>query len=581
MAGSITRMSQLFLRTLRESPTDADVPSHQLLVRAGYIRRAAPGIYTWLPLGLEVLRNVERVVREEMRAIGGQEVLFPALLPREPYQVTGRWEEYGDLLFRLKDRRGSEYLLGPTHEEMFTQLVKDLYSSYKDFPLTLFQIQTKYRDEARPRGGILRGREFVMKDSYSFDLDDEGLEASYLAHRKAYQAIFRRLGLDFRIVSAVSGAMGGSASEEFLAPSPVGEDTFVSCPSCGYAANVEAVTVAAPEPQDPAAHPPLEELATPNTPTIERLADRLGVAPAQTLKCLVVKADGEPILVLVPGDREADMDRLAGQLAPAKVELFTPEDFEDHPQLAKGYVGPQGAAGRGLTVYADRRVAVGSAWVTGANAVDTHARFVVNGRDFTVERYLDVATVHSGDPCPRCGEPLALEQAIEIGHIFQLGRKYADAFTLDAAGQDGKPVRITMGSYGIGVTRAVAAVAEQTHDEFGLCWPHEIAPADVHVVAVGKGDEVLTVAEELSGRLAAAGWRVLLDDRRVAPGVAFADADLLGVGIHIVVGKALAGGQVEIKRRQTGDRHLVALTGAVEAVSQELRAATPPSPPPD
>jgi prolyl-tRNA synthetase len=577
MAGTIVRMSQLFLRTLRESPADADVPSHQLLIRAGYIRRAAPGIYSWLPLGLEVMRNVERVVREEMRAIGGQEVLFPTLLPREPYEVTGRWDDYGDLLFRLKDRRGSEYLLGPTHEEMFTKLVKDIYSSYKDYPVTLFQIQTKYRDEARPRGGTLRGREFVMKDSYSFDLDDDGLQASYQAHRQAYQAIFRRLGLDYRIVSAVSGAMGGSASEEFLAPSPVGEDTFVSCPECGYAANVEAVTVAAPAPQDPAAHPMLEDVPTPDTPTIETLAAHLGVAPAQTLKCLVVKVDGQAVLVLVPGDREGDLDRLAGTLAPATVELFTPEDFETHPQLARGYVGPQGASGRGLTVYADRRIGVGSAWVTGANSIDTHARHVVNGRDFTVDHYVDVATVHEGDPCPRCGQPLGLEQAIEIGHIFQLGRKYADAFMLDAASPDGKPIRVTMGSYGIGVSRAVAALAEQTHDQAGLCWPAEVAPADVHVVAVGKGDEVRTVAEELSGQLAAIGWRVLLDDRRVAPGVAFADADLLGVGIHVVVGKALADGQVEIKRRKTGERYLV----PVEAVSQELRAAMPPSRPPD
>jgi prolyl-tRNA synthetase len=280
--------------------------------------------------------------------------------------------------------------------------------------------------------------------------------------------------------------------------------------------------------------------------------------------------DGHAALVLVPGDREADLDRLAGTLAPATVELFTPEDFEAHPQLARGYVGPQGASERGLTVYADRRVAVGSVWVTGANSVDTHARYVVNGRDFTVDHYLDVATVHQLDPCPKCEEPLELEQAIEIGHIFQLGRKYADAFMLDAAGQDGRPVRVTMGSYGIGVSRAMAAVAEQTHDQAGLCWPAEVAPADVHVVAVGKGDEVWTVAEDLSGQLAAAGWRVILDDRKVAPGVAFADADLLGMGIHVVVGKALADGQLEIKRRRTGERYLVAVAAVVDAVSKEL-----------
>jgi prolyl-tRNA synthetase len=570
MTGSISRLSRLFFRTLRENPAEAEVASHQLLIRAGYLRRAAPGIYSWLPLGLQVLRNVERVVREEMQAIGGQEVLFPALLPRQAYEATGRWSEYGDLLFRLQDRRGSEYLLGPTHEEMFAQLVKDVCSSYKDFPLILFQIQTKYRDEARPRGGILRGREFVMKDSYSFDLDDAGLAASYLAHREAYQAMFERLGLDYRIVSAISGAMGGATSEEFLAPAPAGEDTFAACPGCGYAANVEAVTVAPPEPRDPQAHPPLEELPTPDTPTIETLAARLGAHPSETLKNVVVKVDGEPVLVLVPGDRDADLDRLRNTLDPAAVELFTPEDFSAHPELVRGYVGPQGASERGVAVYADRRIAVGTTWVTGANAVDTHARNVVNGRDFTVDRYVDVASIQEGDPCPRCGSPVTLERAIEIGHIFQLGRKYSDAFGLDALGLDGQAVRVTMGSYGVGVSRLVATLAEQSHDQAGLCWPAEVAPAHVHIVPVGKGEEQRTAALQLAAELSGNGWRVLLDDRRVAAGVAFADADLLGMPVQVIVGKGLAQGTIELKRRRNGERQQVPLTGALEAVARMI-----------
>jgi prolyl-tRNA synthetase len=568
VTGSIQRLSRLFLRTLRENPAEAEVPSHQLLIRAGYLRRVAPGIYSWLPLGLQVLRNVERVVREEMEAIGGQEVLLPALLPRQAYEATGRWAEYGDLLFRLRDRRGNDYSLGPTHEEVFAQLVKEVCTSYKDLPLVLFQIQTKYRDEARPRGGILRGREFVMKDSYSFDLDDAGLEAAYLAHRAAYQAIFGRLSLDYRIVSALSGAMGGSTSEEFLAPSAVGEDAFAACSVCGYAANVEAVTAAVPESRDPHAYPSLEELATPETPTIETLAARLGVPPSATLKNVVVKVDGAPVLVLVPGNRDADLDRLRTTLEPSPVELFTAEDFSAHPELVRGYVGPQGASERGLAVYADRRVAVGTAWVTGANAIDTHARNVVNGRDFGVDRYVDVASIQAGDPCPQCGSPITLERAIEIGHIFQLGRKYTDAFALDALGPDGKPIRVTMGSYGIGVSRAVAAVAEQTHDEAGLCWPAEIAPADVHIIPAGKGEEARNVAEELASRLAVNGWRVLLDDRRLAAGVAFADADLLGMPVQLIVGKALAQGKIELKQRGTGERQQIPLTDVAQAVAQ-------------
>ncbi|MGW1073972.1 proline--tRNA ligase [Streptomyces sp. NPDC002537] len=546
----VQRMSTAMLKTLRDDPADAETASHRLLVRAGYVRRSTAGVWTWLPLGKKVLDNVSRVVREEMDAIGAQEVLLPALLPKEPYEASGRWEEYGDLLFRLKDRKGAEYLLGPTHEEIFTLTVKDQCASYKDLPVTLYQIQTKYRDEARPRSGVLRGREFQMKDSYSFDTTDEGLAESYRLHRAAYVRIFERLGLDYRIVSAVSGAMGGSASEEFLAPAAAGEDTFADCPACDYAANTEAVTVSVP-PADGTAHGPLEELDTPATPTIETLAARLGVPASATLKNLLVKVDGEITAVGVPGDREVDLGKLGEHLAPAVVELVTADDFTGRPELVRGYVGPQGLAVRYI---ADPRVAPGTAWITGANKADTHARNVVCGRDFEVDQYLDVVVVEPGDPCPRCGAGLEIGRAIEIGHIFQLGRKYADVFGLDVLGPQGKPVRVTMGSYGIGVSRAVAALAEQTHDEAGLCWPREVAPADVHIVAAGKALQT-ELALELADKLGASGVRVLVDDRAgVSPGVKFTDAELIGVPTILVVGRGAAAGIVELKDRRTGER---------------------------
>ncbi|WP_314244468.1 proline--tRNA ligase [Streptomyces sp. DSM 40907] len=559
----VQRMSRLMAKTLREDPADAETLSHRLLVRAGYVRRSSAGVWTWLPLGKRVLDNVSRVVREEMDAIGAQEVLLPALLPKEPYEVSGRWSEYGDLLFRLKDRKGADYLLGPTHEEIFTLVVKDQCTSYKDLPVMLYQIQTKYRDEARPRSGVLRGREFQMKDSYSFDVSDEGLEESYRLHREAYVRIFERLGLDHRIVSAVSGAMGGSASEEFLAPAEAGEDTFVDCPSCDYAANTEAVTFAlAPV---TAEHPAPEEVDTPDTPTIETLAAHLGVPASATLKNLLVKVDGEITAVGVPGDREVDLGKLGEHLAPAVVELVTAEDFEGRPDLVRGYVGPQGL--EKVRYLADPRVAPGTSWVTGANRADTHARNVVCGRDFEVDRYLDVVVVEPGDPCPSCGAGLKLDRAIEIGHIFQLGRKYADAFGLDVLGREGKPVRVTMGSYGIGVSRAVAALAEQTADERGLCWPAAVAPADVHVVAAGKAVP-LALAEEAATALAAAGLRVLLDDRPgLSPGVKLTDAELIGVPWILVAGRRSADGVVELQHRASGTREELPLTEALSRLT--------------
>ncbi len=574
------RLSTLLLKTLREDPADAEVPSHKLLVRGGYIRRWAPGVYSLLPLGQAVIDNISKVVIQEMNAIGGQQVTFPALLPREYYEVTGRWTEYGDTLFRLKDRRNNDFLLGPTHEELFTLLVKDLCSSYKDLPLILFQIQAKYRDEARPRSGILRGREFLMKDSYSFDVTDEGLAANYALHRNAYVQIFQRLGIDYRIVSAMSGAMGGSQSEEFLAPSPVGEDTFVTCTNCDYSANVEAVQVAPPAPVDASAQPPaMRKLHTPEAPGIAALvahlndAYALNVTAKDLLKNIAFKADGKPILVLVPGDREVDAERLAAAIAPAKLDLFEEEDFATFPHLVKGYISAIGMGANGVTVYADPRIAAGSSWATGANEFEHHVVDAVVGRDFVVDQYIEVATVAQGDPCPRCGSPLALDRAIEIGHIFQLGRKYADAFSLDVLGPDGKPARVTMGSYGIGVTRAMAVIAEQLHDELGLVWPEEVAPAKVHVVATGKENQI-AVALDLAAQLEAKGISTLVDDRPgVSPGVKFKDAELLGMPWIVVVGKNLADGMVELRNRRTGEATTVATDGLVDSVVDSLAGA--------
>jgi prolyl-tRNA synthetase len=585
----ITRMSELFLRTLRDDPADAEVPSHKLLIRAGYVRPIAPGLYSWLPLGLKVLRNIERIVREEMNAIGGQEILFPALLPRAPYETTNRWTEYGDGVFRLKDRRGNDYLLGPTHEELFTLTVKGEYSSYKDFPLTLYQIQTTSRDEARPRAGILRGREFVMKDSYSFDIDAAGLKSAYHAHREAYQRIFDRLAVRYVIVSAVSGAMGGSASEEFLAESPIGEDTFVRCLESGYAANVEAVITAQPESK------PAEEVAglpaaqvhdTGDTPTIATLvawanqADiglGLGrpVTAADTLKNVLVKVrqpggDWELLAIGVPGDRDIDDKRLGAALEPAEYAFLDEADFARYPFLVKGYIGPQALRDNDVRYLIDPRVVDGTSWITGADEPGRHVVGLVAGRDFTADGTIEAAEVREGDPAPDGAGPLVMARGIEIGHIFQLGRKYTDAFSADVLGENGKPVRLTMGSYGIGVSRLVAVVAEQHHDELGLRWPSSVAPFDVHLVIANKDAEARLGAANLAADLDKVGIEVLLDDRQASPGVKFKDAELIGVPWIVVVGRGWADGRVELRNRFTGETTEVAVG---DSLATEIVAA--------
>jgi len=592
-------MSELFVRTLREDPADAEVPSHRWLVRAGYIRRAAPGIYTWLPLGYRVLRKVEQIVREEMDAIGAQELHFPALLPKEPYEASGRWTEYGEGIFRLHDRKGAEYLLGPTHEEMFTLLVKDLYSSYKDLPLSLYQIQTKYRDEARPRAGLLRGREFVMKDSYSFDIDDEGLAKSYAAHRDAYIKIFNRLGFEYVIVHAMSGAMGGSASEEFLAVAENGEDTFVRSPG-GYAANVEAVRTPPPQPltydDAPAAH--VED--TPDTPTIGTLVDLANARfprtdrpwhASDTLKnvvVMIIEVDGtrHPLIIGVPGDREVDMKRLAAQLEPAVPEPFSDEDFVTHPELVRGYIGPVRLTGAAQLVavlgeesmtqiryLVDPRVVTGTRWLTGANEPGRHLFDLTCGRDFTADGIIEAAEIREGDAAPDGSGPLTLARGIEMGHIFQLGRKYSDPLGLKVLDQNGKLVTVTMGSYGVGISRAVAAVVEGTCDEKGLRWPPELAPFDVHVLAAGKDDLVTTTAADLSVQLDEAGVSVLLDDRSVSPGVKFADSEILGMPTIVVIGRGLSRGVVEVRDRQSGEHVEVAVEDALTEILAAVHAS--------
>ena len=597
MTGRLLRMSTLFVRTLRDDPNDAEVPSHRLLVRAGYIRRVAPGMYTWLPLGLRVLRRIEAIIREEMDDMGAQELSFPALLPKEPYEATGRWTDYGPNIFRLQDRKGADYLLGPTHEEMFTLVVKDLYSSYKDLPLSIYQIQTKYRDEARPRAGLLRGREFVMKDSYSFDVDDAGLEKSYQQHRDAYIRIFDRLGFDYVIVKATSGAMGGSASEEFLAKAEVGEDTYVRCTACDYAANVEAVRVRAPEAistesngwgDAPAAH--AED--TPDTPTIDTLVDHLNAtfprddrpwAAGDTLTNVLVSLvhpDGtrEPLAIGVPGDREVDQKRLEGQLEPIEVEPMDEGELAKHPALVKGYIGPEvlGEESKsGIRYLVDPRVVEGTRWVTGANVSGSHVVDLVAGRDFTPDGTIEAADVRDGDECPNCTEgTLESARGVEMGHIFQLGRKYAEALGLKVLDENGKLVTVTMGSYGIGPSRAVAAIAEGTLDDIGLCWPRNVAPADVHVVAAGKDDAIFEAAEKLAADLTAQGVEVLLDDRRgkVSPGVKFKDAELIGVPTIVTVGRGLADGTVEVRDRRTGEREEVAVDAAAARVLEAVRS---------
>lgn len=609
MTSNTLRMSTMFLRTLREDPADADVDSAKLLQRAGYIRKAAPGIWTWLPLGLRVLNKIEAIIREEINGIGAQEVHFPALLPREPYEATHRWEEYGDNIFRLKDRHEADYLLAPTHEEMFTLLVKDMYSSYKDLPVTLYQIQTKYRDEFRPRAGLIRGREFIMKDAYSFTIDEEGMRKAYYDERGAYERIFQRLDLKYVPVFAMSGPMGGSASEEFLAPMPIGEDTFALAPS-GKAWNVEALSTPEPPAVDCAATPAADKRATPNAGAIDEMVDYANARypredgrawqAADILKNVVIAVKhaedenhDEPwrelVVVGVPGDRVVDMKRLEAQFAPSEIEEATEDDLKAHPELVRGYIGPMGVgpqarggkkaataddAGDALRYLIDAHVARGSAWFTGADERDVDYYNLVYGRDFKADGVVEAVEVRHGDMSPDGSGPLSFERGVEIGQVFQLGLKYSKALDLKVLDQNGKAVPVWMGCYGIGVSRVLACIAETHHDEAGLAWPSVIAPAAVHVVATGKDAAAFEGAEKLVAELEAKGLEVIYDDRKkVSPGVKFKDAELIGVPLVAVVGRDYVNdGTIELRDRNGENKVAVPAAEAADALAERFAA---------
>ena len=566
MAGSLAamRMSRLLLRTLRDAPSDAEAISHQLLVRAGYVRRAASGVYTFLPLGWKVLQNVERVVREEMDGAGAQEMLLPILQPEELWAQTGRLTTMDDILFKLEGK-GGRFVLAPTHEELVTATVAGEVDSYRDLPRNVYQIQFKYRDEARPRFGLLRGREFIMKDAYSFDASQDGMRASYKTMYDAYCRIFDRLGLRYTPVEADAGAIGGDVNHEFMVPSPIGEDLFARCTKGDYAANVEAAETAERD-LSQAPGQPLEDHHTPDRPGIDLVVDFFadrGLSAAGMLKCLALAdADGNAVVVLVPGDREVRV--------PHGLRPFEDADFERHRELVKGYIGPMGMREAGVRVLADHAVRSGGPWVTGANEADHHVSGATLGRDFTVAEWGSFATVADGDPCPRCGSPLELVQSVEAGHTFQLGLTYSskipNATFTDEAGQQHP---YWMGCYGIGVSRAPAVIAEEHHDEAGLVWPAEVAPYQIHLLALGasRSAEVGEAAERLYGELVAAGVDVLYDDRDLAPGVKFADADLLGMPTQLIVGaKSLARGVVERKDRRSGERDELVLSDVAAAV---------------
>ena len=603
MTSNTLRMSTMFLRTLREDPADADVDSAKLLQRAGYIRKAAPGIWTWLPLGLRVLNKIEAIIREEINGIGAQEVHFPALLPREPYEATHRWEEYGDNIFRLKDRHEADYLLAPTHEEMFTLLVKDMYSSYKDLPVTLYQIQTKYRDEFRPRAGLIRGREFVMKDAYSFTIDEEGMRKAYYDERGAYERIFQRLDLKYVPVFAMSGPMGGSASEEFLAPMPIGEDTFALAPS-GKAWNVEALSTPELPEIDASTTPAASKEATPDAKTIDNMIERANADHPRTdgrewqasdiLKNVVItvkhpedEEHDEPwrevIVVGVPGDRTVDMKRLEAQFAPAELEEATEEDLKQHPELVPGYIGPMvlgpqaEAAGvkNPVRYLIDAHVVKGSAWFTGADENEVDYYNLVYGRDFKVDGVVEAVEVRHGDMSPDGSGPLSFERGVEIGQVFQLGLKYSKALDLKVLDQNGKAVPVWMGCYGIGVSRVLACIAETHHDDKGLAWPMNIAPAQVHVMATGKDEAAFEAAERLVDELSANGIEVLYDDRRkVSPGVKFKDAELIGVPIIAVAGRdTVNNGTIEVRDRDGSNSENISVDSVAQVIVDRVHEA--------
>lgn len=593
------RMSNLFVRTMRNDPADEDIDSAKLLVRAGYLKKEAPGIFTWLPLGLRVLNKLENIIREEMATAGAQEVHLPALLPKEPYEVTHRWEEYGENIFKLKDRHGADYLLAPTHEEMFTLLAKNYYSSYKDLPVVLYQIQTKYRDEARPRAGLIRGREFIMKDAYSFTLDEDGLKQEYVKQRDAYERVYKRVGVKYVIVKSFSGPMGGSASEEFQAPLPIGEDTYALSPA-GNTWNVEALSTPTPEPVDFSSTPAASEVEVGQAKSIDKMVEVANAqfaredgrewAASDILKnvavTLIHPADSEHkeawrevVVVGVPGDREVDTKRLEAAFSPCEVEEASEEDLKKHPELVLGFIGPKAlgpqarqaadaASDCAVRYFVDAHIARGSAWYTGADKNGVDYVNLVYGRDFEADGVVEALRVREGDMSPDGSGPLSFERGVEIGQVFQLGLKYTNALGFSVLNQNGKTQPVWMGSYGIGVSRTLACIAEFHHDEQGLAWPMSVAPAQVHVVIAGKGDELSAEAEKLVAELSRNGVEVLFDDReKVGAGVKFKDAELIGVPLIAVVGRGFSNdGTIEVRNRHTGESLQVPADQAAETL---------------
>lgn len=564
------RMSKLLMPTLREVPAEAEITSHKLMLRAGMIRKMAAGIYSYLPLGLRTYKKIENIVREEMDRAGAQELLMPALLPAESYQKSGRWDVFGESMFKLKDRNGRDFCLGPTHEELFTQTVIDEVRSYKEYPITLYQIQTKYRDEGRPRFGLIRGREFVMKDAYSFDLTEEGLDKSYKAMYDAYCRIFTRLGLDFTIVDADSGAMGGSGSQEFMVKSPVGEDAIAYCDECGYAANYEKAECVPKELEFESGDLEMEKIHTPNAHTIEELTDFLGTQPYVFAKTIIYKADDKYVAAMVRGDREINEIKLKNLIGCTNdIELAEPSAVREITNAEVGFAGP---VGLGIPVYADKEVALMKNFVVGANETDYHLKNVNINRDFTPITVADIRTISTGDACPHCGNPIKTAQGIEVGHIFKLGTKYSKALGLTALNENGENVTVIMGCYGIGVTRCLSAAIEQNYDENGIIWPAAIAPYHVCVVPVNyKDEEQMNKAEEIYNTLSEKGIDVLLDDRSERAGVKFKDCDLIGIPLRIVVGKKISEGLVEYKKRNAPEAEIMSVDDAVRNACEEFK----------
>ena len=567
----IMRMSRLLMPTLREVPAEAELISHKLMLRAGLIRKLAAGIYSYLPLGLRSLKKVEQIVREEMDNAGAQELLMAALLPAEAYQASGRWEVFGPSMFKLKDRNNRDFCLGPTHEELFTQAVIDNVKSYKEYPMTLYQIQTKYRDEGRPRFGLMRGREFIMKDAYSFDLDEKGLDESYKKMYDAYCRIFTRLGLNFTIVDADSGAMGGSGSQEFMVKSPVGEDGIAYCDDCGYAANYEKCACIPTKTVQIEGDLALEKIFTPNSHTIDELVESLGMEAHNFAKTIIYKADDKYIAAMVRGDREVNEVKLKNLIGCTDdLELAEPAVVRDITNAQVGFAGPIGLE---IPVYADKEVALMQNFVVGANETDMHFKNVNIGRDFEPTQVADIRVVETGDECPMCGGKIKSEQGIEVGHIFKLGTKYSDALGLKYLDEESKHKTVVMGCYGIGVTRCLAAAVEQMHDDNGIIWPVSIAPYEAVVIPANyKSEEQMTAGEKLYEELSAAGIETVLDDRDERAGVKFKDADLIGFPVRLVAGKKIGEGIVEYKERTMEKAIEIPVGEAVSRVVEFINA---------